>query len=184
MRIFLTSTILLFSFISCYSQTDTDAGITDLEKNELRVNVISFIAFSGLEADYEYLFSEEASFGVSLLTRIGNPDDLDLIRNFSITPYYRQYFSRRYARGFFVEGFGMILRREETFLNFFNGTESEEVQRETNVALGISVGGKFLTKGGFVAEVFTGIGRTLSSDDDFFFSNIIARGGISLGYRF
>lgn len=183
MRSFLMLILVLFSISFAYSQNDAIVD-DDPDKNELRLNVLSFIAFSGLEADYEYLFSDQSSFGISVLARIGNPDDLDLIRNFSLTPYYRQYFSRRYARGFFVEGFGMVLNREETFFNFANGFETEETVKETNVALGISVGGKFLTRNGFVAEIFLGVGRTLRSDDDFFFANVIARGGISLGYRF
>ena len=164
--------------ITSYSQDTND----EQDKNELRLNVLTFIAFSGLEGDYEYLLSEESSVGVNLLIGIGNPDDLYEVRNFSITPYYRQFFSRKYARGFFVEGFGMVLSREVEDYNF--NFDDFEVRSETNFALGISVGGKFLTKNGFVAEVFAGIGRTLSSDDDFYFNNVIGRGGISLGYRF
>lgn len=174
----LPTLLLLFLSLHVFSQeNDTPQSI---DRNELRLNVLSFIAFSGLDAEYEYFLSEESSLGIGVLVGLGNPDDLDLIRNFALTPYYRQYFSRRYARGFFVEGFGMVLSREDTFFNF----DSTETQTETNVALGISVGGKFLTRGGFVAEIFAGVGRTLIDNDDFFFENVIARGGISLGYRF
>jgi len=173
-------TFLCFSLIciSSYAQDDDN----EQDKNEVRLNVLTFIAFSGLEGDYEYLISEESSVGINLLVGIGNPDDLYEVRNFSITPYYRQFFSKKYARGFFVEGFGMVLNREVEDYNF--NFEDIEIRSETNFALGVSVGGKFLTKNGFVAEVFAGIGRTLSNDDDFYFDNIIGRGGISLGYRF
>ncbi len=186
MKIFLSAIFLFFSFLIGFSQTTDDqlqkSDLQTIDKNELRLNVLTFIAFSGLEGDYEYLMSEESSVGLSLLVGIGNPDDLSEIRNFSITPYYRQFFSKKYAQGFFVEGFAMVLNREFEDFNF--EFDTPETRTETNFALGISVGGKFLTRGGFVAEVFGGIGRTLVDNDEFFFDNIIGRGGISLGYRF
>jgi len=178
MKRYLLTLCFCLAYISAHAQDDTAVE----DKNELRLNVISFIAFSGLEGDYEYLISEESSVGVSLLVGLGNQDDFFEYRNFSITPYYRQYFSRKYARGFFVEGFGMVLNRQVEDYNF--NIDTFEIREQTNFALGVSVGGKFLTKNGFVAEVYGGIGRTLVNDDDFFFENIIGRGGISLGYRF
>ena len=189
MKFLLTLFFLFFSILIGFSQTDDGANInnttTSIDKNELRLNVASLISFGGLEVDYEYLFNQEASFGVSLFIGTGDSNDIDLIRNFSFTAYYRQFFSKKYAQGFFVEGFGMVLNREDTSFIFNNDSDNEdETISNTDFALGITVGGKFITKGGFVAEIFAGIGRTLSSNDDFFFNNIIGRGGISLGYRF
>ena len=176
--------LLVFSSNFIFSQDDqvkqTDAT-NPHGQNELRLNVTNFIILNAFTADYERLLSEESSIGVSLLVGLGNTDDLDLFRNFELTPYYRQFFSKRYARGFFVEGFASVINREETF---FTSIDTEDTQSETNVALGVSIGGKFLTRGGFVAEVFLGVGRTLLDNDDFFFDNVIGRGGISLGYRF
>jgi len=145
MKLFLTS-FFLFSFLASFSQSNekaqTDTSLQSIDKNELRLNVISFIAFGGLEVDYEHLFSEESSFGISVLISTGNPNDINLIRNFSITPYYRQYFSKKYARGFFVEGFGMVLNREDTFFIFDNDFDNEEETiSSTDFALGVSVGG-------------------------------------------
>ena len=190
MKFLLTLFFLFFSILIGFSQTDDGANTnnttTSIDKNELRLNATSLIFIGGLEVDYEHLFSEEASFGTNVFVRIGTQGDLDdLIRNFSFTAYYRQYFSNKYAQGFFVEGFGMVLNREDISFIFNNDSDNEdETISNTDFALGITVGGKFITKGGFVAEIFAGIGRTLSSNDDFFFNNIIGRGGISLGYRF
>jgi len=187
MKFLLTLFFLFFSILIGFSQTDDGANTnnttTSIDKNELRLNVASLIGFGGLEVDYEYLFNQEASFGVSLLIGTGDSNDIDLIRNFSFTAYYRQFFSKKYAQGFFVEGFGMVLSREERFFTFNNGFENEENVNETQAALGVSVGGKFLTRNGFVAEIFGGVGRTFG-DSNIAFTNIIARGGISLGYRF
>ena len=51
----------------------------------------------------------------------------------------------------------------------------------TDFAVGISVGGKWVTKRGFVAEVYAGIGRDLLNQSDI---EVVGRGGVSIGYRF
>ena len=56
-----------------------------------------------------------------------------------------------------------------------------EIRDYTDFALGISVGGKFVTKRGFIAEIYLGIGRDLLGNTDV---EVVGRGGISLGYRF
>jgi len=183
MRTVLLATIVLFSFNTIFSQDNTVQSpkkSDSIGQNELRLNVTNFIILNAFNVDYERLLTEESSIGVSVLFGLGNADDLDLFRNFELTPYYRQFFSKRYARGFFVEGFASVINREDSFFTGFDGEDT--VQSETNVALGVSVGGKFLTRGGFVAEVFLGVG--LVDNDNFFFENVIGRGGISLGYRF
>jgi hypothetical protein len=65
----------------------------------------------------------------------------------------------------------------------------DRIETQTGFALGISVGGKFVLAEGFTAEVLLGIGRNLikeeSDDNDYYFQNeVVARFGISLGYRF
>ena len=67
---------------------------------------------------------------------------------------------------------------------FYNGID---IKDQTGFALGISVGGKFVTKGGFTTEINLGVGRNLiknENEDNFFEFDIVGRFGISLGYRF
>ena len=64
-----------------------------------------------------------------------------------------------------------------------------KIETQTSFALGISVGGKFVLKEGFTAEVLAGVGRNLikgESQEDYntFQNEIIGRFGVSLGYRF
>jgi hypothetical protein len=54
-------------------------------------------------------------------------------------------------------------------------------EKYTDLAAGISVGGKFVSKRGFVAEIYVGIGRDLLGNSDL---EIVGRGGVSIGYRF
>lgn len=170
--------ILLTTVFAMTLSAQNDQKTNDEKRTELKLNVFNFLVLNSLDGTVEFLLSEESSFGVSTFINLGNTDDIDFPRNFSITPYYRQFFTKRYAQGFFVEGFGMVLNREDVFFDDFEDRE----RTQTTAALGISVGGKFLTRNGFVAEVYAGIGRTLSSDD--FFSSVVSRGGLSLGYRF
>ncbi len=153
-------------------------------RDEFKINAFNLIAFTYMDLSYERLLHEEASFGVSVLFNIGNDNELlDYFRDFSITPYYRQYFSKQYAEGFFVEGFGMLNSGEDYYYSFDDqGNETNSGETYTDFALGVSVGGKFVTKRGFIAEIYTGLGRNLLGDDTA--PEIVSRGGISLGYRF
>lgn len=156
----------------------TDSNALSGDKTELKLNVSNFILLNSLDGTAEFLINEESSFGLSVFVNLGESNDIDILRNWSITPFYRQFFSKRYAQGFFVEGFGMIVNREDFFFDDFEDME----ESQTTAALGVSVGGKFLTRGGFVAEIYAGVGRALSSND--VFDSFVSRGGISLGYRF
>ncbi len=104
--------LFLFTSIISYSQENTENKSTSENFNELKINMTNLIAFKWLDLGYERTINEESSFGVGLLTRIGSDRDdnngIDEYRTFSITPYYRHFFSKKYAQGFFVEGFAML----------------------------------------------------------------------------
>ena len=184
-----TLLILLFVVTLSIAQEKEEIYPQDInKKHELKLNTFNFIAFSSLDISYEKLINTESSFGVALFYNFSDIeyDNIGFPKKFSITPYYRWFFSEnKFAKGFFVEGFGMLNTYEDIFYDFYN--DSNKVQSETAFALGISVGGKFVTKSGFTTEVYLGVGRNLiqnENDDDFFEFNIVGRFGISLGYRF
>jgi hypothetical protein len=163
----------------------------DVEKKyELKLNAFSLIAFAAIDISYERLINENSSYGVAVFYNLSDyaDDDIAFPKKFSITPYYRQFFyENKYARGFFIEGFGML----NTYQDYYNNYEYSynKVETQTSFALGISVGGKFVIKEGFTAEVLGGVGRNLikgenDNDSNDFANNIIGRFGISLGYRF
>ncbi|WP_299062603.1 DUF3575 domain-containing protein [uncultured Polaribacter sp.] len=154
------------------------------KKHEIKLNAFSLIVFSSLDVSYEKLINKDTSYGVSVFYNFNDIDnDFYFPKKISITPFYRWFFSEtRFARGFFVEGFGMLNHYEERNYSF----SSSKIESETDFALGVSVGGKFIIKSGFTAEVLLGIGRNMFNNDanSFFDNSIISRGGISLGYRF
>jgi hypothetical protein len=175
------SSVLLLFVLTALSQ---DVSKIPQPTNELKINGFNLIAYTFLDFSYETLLNEESSLGVGILFNIGGADYFfDEIRNFSLTPYYRQYFSKQYAEGFFVEGFGMVNSgRQPDFYNDFEQTQPIRGENFTDFALGISVGGKFVTPRGFVVELYTGLGRNLLGSE--YAPDIVSRGGISLGYRF
>ena len=180
-----TFLITLFTLLSASIIHAQDQDPPKLLQNEVKINAFNLIAFSFIDVQYEYLLNEEASIGLGTLFNVGDDDEfLDQFRQFSLTPYYRQYFSNGYAKGFFVEGFGMLNSgNTEVFDVFLDDAVNVPQERSyTDFALGISIGGKFVTKRGFVAEIYTGIGRNLLSSD--FAPEFVTRGGVSLGYRF
>lgn len=180
--------LLFVSTLSIAQEKLSEKYLQDIDKNnELKLNAFSLIALSSLDVSYERLINSESSYGVALFYNFSDIEtsDIGFPKKFSLTPYYRWFFSEsRYARGFFVEGFGMLNTYEDSFYDFNN---TYRVENETAFALGISVGGKFVTKTGFTTEVYLGVGRNLinnGNDDNYFDYNIVGRFGISLGYRF
>lgn len=170
--------ICLSSFFSGFSQENEP---TDFKRNELKANALMLVA-GAAEFTYERLLNEESSLGVSLFFSY----DKNIDTNFSLTPYYRFYFGKKPAAGFFVEGFGMLNNYEYSIYNYNNGTNPNWNEgNATDFALGFGLGGKWITKKGFVFEINSGVGRNLfnsiSRDNDF---KIVGRGGITLGYRF
>ena len=187
-------TLLLFlAFITLQINAQEKEGTKESKypqdvdkKYELKINAFNLIGLSALDLSFERLINTESSYGVAVFYRFTDINDNDIAfpKKFSLTPYYRWFFSEStFARGFFVEGFGML----NTYQDFYYMNNSERIENDTSFALGISVGGKFITKAGFTTEVYLGVGRNLiknENEDNFFEFDIVGRFGISLGYRF
>jgi hypothetical protein len=168
--------LCLSVFTFGYSQDDKQ---TDFKRNEIKGNAL-FLVAGAFEFTYEHLLNEESGVGVSLFV----PYDNDIDVNFSLTPYYRYYFGKKPAAGFFVEGFGMLdsYTQPASESNWFSNYVGPE-KDVTDFALGFGLGAKWITNKGFIFEINGGVGRNLfnSSNTDYEF---VSRGGITLGYRF
>lgn len=165
--------LCLTSFLSAYSQENET---TVFKKNELKGNAL-FLVAGAFEGTYERLLSEESGIGVSLFVSY----DDDISENFSVTPYYRFYFGKKPAAGFFVEGFGMLNSTDTAIYTGEYNYYSEITT--TDFALGFGLGAKWITAKGFVFEINGGAGRNLFNSDESDYE-IVGRGGITLGYRF
>ena len=185
--LFLLLTLFILPFES-FSQETTQENLTSQNFNELKLNMTNLIAFKWFDVGYERTINEESSFGIGLLTRIGSDKDdndgLDEYRTFSLTPYYRHFFSKKYAQGFFVEGFAMLHSGKNDYYYDYdpvNDLYNYETDKYTDLAIGISAGAKFVTKRNFIAEIYLGIGRDMLDQSDI---EVVGRGGIALGFRF
>tara|TARA_R110001606_G_C15225926_1_gene634586 strand:- start:141 stop:689 length:549 start_codon:yes stop_codon:yes gene_type:complete len=179
----ITLLVLLFVTSVSIAQEKEEIYPQDInKKHEVKLNVLGVLAFEWLDVSYEYLINDESSFGTGLLIGLDNDSGIEEYRKFSITPYYRRYFSNKFARGFFVEGFGMLHTYENNNNFYYGSSTTNNTEDKTEFAVGISVGGKFISRKGFTTEIYLGVGRNLGGDDNSVAA--VGRGGISLGYRF
>ncbi|MCZ8228055.1 DUF3575 domain-containing protein [Flavobacterium sp.] len=166
MKKILVLLVLGFSMSGIAQETEP----VSFKKNELKINAAYLIA-EALEVSYERVLNEESAFGASLFLPLANYIDIKLM----FTPYYRYYFGKKPAAGFFAEGFGM--------LNNYESDSPIENSNGIDFALGFGLGGKWITKKGFIFEINGGIGRNLFNGSDINYK-IVGRGGITFGYRF
>jgi hypothetical protein len=154
-------------------------------KNELKGNAL-FLVLGFPEFTYERIFSNESSVGIT--TGFAIEEDFD--QKFTLSPYYRYFFGKKTASGFFVEGFGMLNVYEEDYYYDFLSSNMGNHNRKniTDFALGFGLGAKWVTDKGFLFELNTGIGRNLfntkDSDNNEFGRTFVGKFGITAGYRF
>jgi hypothetical protein len=176
--------LLLLCFVSfaIYGQERSTDSIADLyvKQNEIKLNGLMLLV-GAFEASYERNISDDMSVGISFFTPY-DTENLDADINYYISPYYRVFFGKKYAAGFFVEGFGMLnsIDRE---LDSFNTNGNRNKKAVTDFALGFGLGGKWVSRRGFVFELVGGIGRNLF-ENNFEDSSIVGKFGFNLGYRF
>ncbi len=159
--------------------------------NEFKINGFNLIIFKSVDLTYERILNPNAAIGVSLLANLqDSPQTLSFgdmpyyDEQFALTPYYRHFFMNRYAKGFFLEAFGMFNNQSRWDRNYFSDDEANRLGESTNVAVGIAVGGKIVSRRNFVFEFFGGVGRNIATSEPDVASEFVPRIGINLGYRF
>jgi len=190
MRKIILSAVLVIVSFATYAQEEQETS----RQNELKINMSNLIGFKFFDVGYERILNEESTIGVNLLFNLDNDSDatsLDEYRTFSITPYYRHFFSNKYAQGFFIEAFTMLHTAKDYYYydydyydpntDTYYGSSGNDSDKYTDFAVGISAGGKWVSKRGFVAEIYLGIGRDLLGNSN---DEVVGRGGVAIGYRF
>ena len=171
---------LLCSVFALNAQEQTQT--TNERTSEVKLNGL-YLVVGAFEGSYEYLLNEESGLGISVFLPIDDEVNEDV--NYYVSPYYRFYFGNKFAAGFFLEGFGMLNSINETTY-FYNGDIDPliEKNRVTDFALGIGLGGKWITKRGLLGEINFGVGRNLFNSSEFEDNEFIGKLGITIGYRF
>jgi hypothetical protein len=173
---------LLVSLIG-FSQESQEKNNDNQKNNEVKLNGL-FLVAGAFEGTYERILNEESGVGISLFLPFDDTIDI----NYYISPYYRFYFGKKYAKGFFLEGFGMLNSFDEGVYIEYDSAGDVIARHDngnvTDFALGIGVGGKWVTKNGFIGEINLGVGRNLFGSSDFDYNEYVGKLGITIGYRF
>lgn len=183
--------ILLFSFCVGFSQndeseTENTPTVRQTSKNELSIGALNLIAFGAIDLAYERVINANSSWSGEVFIQALNKDSEDVAeaydKDFSLTGKYKHFFSSGYAKGFYVEGFGMFSSGKyepDMYYDTHDAVYYEETY--SDFALGFGVGGKFVSPGGFMLDLSTGIGRNLFSDNS---PTIVGQFNVNLGFRF
>lgn len=176
---------MLFSFFTVSSQNKDQTLAAPYQKqNEIKLNV--FRLFSNtLEIIYERNLNKKSSWGGTFfIPYTQEQSDKDIDVNYFITSYYRRYFGKKYASGFFIEGFGILSSIDGKQITDINGNLTQkEKPNVIDFSLGLGLGSKWVTKSGFVFEGNIGLGRLLFNAKETDHDSVY-RLGLSIGYRF
>ncbi len=172
--------IVLCTFYSLNAQEKTDNNPYQ-KNNEIKLNVTSPLLFGAVEIGYERFLNKNSSLGISGFKVFDHSSNDDM--NYYISPYYRYYFGKKYASGFFAEGFGMLTSIDGKKIYASDNTTFTEGKDVYDVALGAGLGYKLITKKGFVFEANAAYGKLLFNADKTD-HNVVAKFGLNIGYRF
>ncbi|NHF61584.1 DUF3575 domain-containing protein [Flavobacteriaceae bacterium TP-CH-4] len=174
--------VISFTFftVKAQNQKDTLSQLNE-RKNEVKLNAY-FTALGAFEATYERNLNKRSSVGITGLYVFNKKRDEDT--NFLISPFYRRYFGKKYASGFFLEGFGTFGSTDGKQLTDMDGNLTlDEGPDVLDFSLGFGFGGKWATKSGITFEVMVGLGLHLFNSDKTD-HNSVNRRALSIGYRF
>ncbi|MGU3376432.1 DUF3575 domain-containing protein [Chryseobacterium sp. M5A1_1a] len=171
-------TLLSLSFASAQNN-ETNADPYE-KKNEIKLNITSPLS-GAFEVGYERYLNKNSSLGISVFTVYDHTKDKDM--NYFISPYYRYYFGKKYASGFFVEGFGMFTSIDGKKIYAADNLTFTENKDVYDLALGAGLGWKLVTKKGFVFEANAAYGRLVFNADKTDHTQVMKL-GLSVGYRF
>jgi len=184
MKKFLLIVVVLATF-SSFAQDKT---------NEIRLNAFSVIAFKQIDLTYEYIFSEESSVGLSVVLDLDKKNNNGFFGgnlDYAITPYYRYQMPEGTLNGIFLEAFlsanGGVNKKDIkdvpdfVALKLIPDIDGKVYPEYNDFAFGLGGGYKYISDGGFVAELYGGAGRNLSGS---YAPAVFPRVNVSFGFRF
>ncbi len=175
-------TLASLIFICVINITSVFTQEKKITKNELKFNALLAL-YEFPEITYERILNNENAIGISAAASLGknsntNNDDTIKDYSFSLIPYYRFYFGKKKAAGFFIEANTPMFSQRHVESGFFR----DEKKGGFGVGLGVGIGGKFMTKSGWIGEIYTGVAKTVINTEDLI--SYYPRVGITLGKRF
>ncbi len=187
---------LIAALLACSLASAQDDGSKNPmaeQKNEVRADVLSLVAFGKATLAYERFLGDNLSVGLSGTFSFSNKIDEDFdsgyrntLPKFEAVPYVRYRLSNSFSNYYFIEAFVSanggdfreIVREESAGV----GTYRIDKQEYFDLAIGGSLGYKVYFQQKWALEVLVGAGYNLIDPDKS--PEVIARVGLSLGYRF
>jgi hypothetical protein len=154
-------------------------------KNEIKFNLP--MAIYGLpELSYERIVEDNMSYGVSLSIAADKPSNYytgyGIPERAIVCPYYRVYFGKKKAAGFYIEGnMAVASQKQINYPDYSTNPTTYNDRKSTGFGFGGALGIKLLTKNGFVGDIYAGYGR-LFGDNAYY--NGYPRFGVCIGRRF
>lgn len=148
-------------------------------QQEIKLDIFDALVLKTIEVSYEKYIDETSSFGISALINFEkNSADFKYLEKRALTPYFRHYFTSDSNWNLFGEGF-FSLNFGEKEMKVLGGPSTYEDY--TDGALGIAVGLKYISEGGFTVDVYGGAGRNLFSKNS---PIVMPRTGVNVAWRF
>lgn len=159
--------LLFFVFISYFSNA----------QQEIKVNVTDALALKTLTVSYEYYATEQTSVGGSALFNFeSESSDFRYTEDEMFTAFVRHYFSTESLWNLFGELFVAYNQGVSGYLD--NGATPIDY---SDGALGLAVGYKYVSSGGFTVDIHGGLGRNLFTEDS---PRVVPRIGVNIGFQF
>jgi hypothetical protein len=171
-QLFIYLMLVLFFPLQAVSQKMNNNKTGIPKKNEIRVNL--FTGLLGLpELNYERLLNDNSGLGLAVSVAV---EDKELMATRAlILPYYRMYFGKGYASGFFIEGnMGVSLEKQPKWY-----WPAYQYKSGAFFGLGSAVGVKLQSRNNLIGEVYLGAGRLFGDSYD----GAYLRMGVCLGGR-
>ncbi|MBE7629363.1 DUF3575 domain-containing protein [Tenacibaculum piscium] len=149
-------------------------------QQEVKADFLNAVALKTVSVSYEYYTTERSSIGVSTLLNFEKKSkDFRYNEEWMITPFFRHYFTDNSNWNYFGEVFMGINGGENE--KDLVGSDKKEYEKYTDGALGLAFGTKYVSSGGFVVDIYAGLGRNMFTSES---PEIVPRVGLNLGYRF
>lgn len=176
---------LLFSVLITFGIPNVQAqeAVTSTRLNDFTLSPIELIEVPLLNISYERLLNESFGFGMNGLFYFGKNSDSDGFTQ--ISPYFRSYFGKKFASGFFVQGFVPITMTKEHYRVYDEAyTEStRKVENRTSVGLGFGFGAKWVSRKNIIFESSIGVAKRFGEAKNYYSTNITGIWMLGIGYR-
>ncbi|GLB48209.1 hypothetical protein Y10_05770 [Neptunitalea sp. Y10] len=149
---------------------------TSYDNNEVSLNLL-YTALGLPEVTYERIISDNGSIGLSAAISL-NDEHIDI--NYISTAFYRFYFGKKRAAGFYLEGNVTVF--EETVEKVWDLSYNHEDINKVGYGMGVSVGAKFLNNHNWTGTIYGGLGGNFADYANA--QSAYLRAGISIGKRF